>query len=79
MTTTLRDRIAELLEGEYDGCQVRAERAAAAILALVSTGVCWHCKVQLEPTRPRCERCPEECDYDDCPEEGCATAPAAET
>lgn len=48
--------------------------------ALAATDVCWHCKVMLDPTRPRCERCPEECDDADCREDGReATAPGAAT
>jgi hypothetical protein len=33
---------------------------------------CWHCKVVLQPDPPpRCESCPEFCDDDRCPYEGC--------
>lgn len=33
----------------------------------------WHCKVSLMPDdfAPRCEGCPDECDADDCEQEGC--------
>ena len=35
--------------------------------------VCWHCGDVLKPLpRPRCERCPDECDDEDCDAPGCA-------
>lgn len=36
--------------------------------------VCWHCLDVLIPDsrRPRCERCPDECDVEGCEEPGCA-------
>jgi hypothetical protein len=33
--------------------------------------VCWHCLDCLDPNKPRCERCPEECDDETCTAEGC--------
>lgn len=32
---------------------------------------CWHCKVCLLPTKPRCETCPDECDDEGCSGEAC--------
>jgi hypothetical protein len=36
--------------------------------------VCWHCLDVLIPDtqRPRCERCPDECDIEGCEAPGCA-------
>ena len=35
---------------------------------------CWHCGDELEPiSKPRCERCPDECDVEDCDAMGCST------
>jgi hypothetical protein len=58
---------------QYDST---CRRMAAHILELQAQlrarDVCWHCKDVLLPERPRCERCPEECDNADCSAEGCA-------
>lgn len=42
------------------------------ILERTDPNICWHCHVVLaEPLRPRCERCPDECDAENCDEPGC--------
>ncbi len=49
----------------------RDRRLAELEAALVAKDACWHCKVALIPSRPRCEVCPEECDDEACSDEGC--------
>lgn len=40
---------------------------------IVEGDVCWHCLDHILPApRPRCERCPEECDIEGCDAPGCA-------
>ena len=52
---------------------IAAEGAAKTARAEIERlAQCWHCGTALAPEpRPCCERCPWECDDEDCPEPGC--------
>lgn len=50
---------------------IHAIAAQAKREALEEANVCWHCKDLLYPVKPRCERCPDECDDSGCQAPGC--------
>ena len=49
-------------------------RAVLDVLCSRFGTACWHClDVLIEVERPRCYRCPSECDDPDCSQPGCAS------